>query len=111
MSASSRKVLAVTTTSVIERGTGIPEAFALRQNFPNPFNPSTSIRYDLPSAGMIRLSVYNMLGQEVAKLVNEMQPAGVYTVHFDASRLPSGVYLYRLASGSQLSTQKMIFMK
>jgi hypothetical protein len=73
-----------------------PTSFALEQNYPNPFNPETAIRYDLPEAAHVRLSVYNPLGQEVAALVNEQEPAGSYQVKFNASTMPSGMYFYRL---------------
>lgn len=73
-----------------------PTAFALDQNYPNPFNPETAIRYDVPVASLVRLSVYNPLGQEVALLVNEQEPAGSYQVKFNAHTLPSGMYFYRL---------------
>jgi len=74
----------------------IPTAFGLSQNYPNPFNPSTQINYDLPQAGLVTLSVYNMLGQEVGKLVNEQKEAGSYTVTWAPHNLASGVYIYRI---------------
>jgi hypothetical protein len=75
----------------------IPTAFALSQNYPNPFNPSTQINYDLPKAGMVTLSVYNMLGQEVSRIVNnEQKEAGSYTVQWAPRNLASGVYIYRI---------------
>lgn len=104
-------ILSLTTLSVIERGPGMPSAFALRQNYPNPFNPATGIRYDLPSTAHVTLTVYDMLGREIAILMDGVQQAGTYTARFDASRLPSGVYFYRLSSGSNVATQKMILMK
>jgi hypothetical protein len=73
-----------------------PSSFALEQNYPNPFNPETSIRYDLPVASNVRLTVFNPLGQEVARLVNEQEPAGSYQVKFNASTIPSGMYFYKL---------------
>jgi hypothetical protein len=92
-----------------------PAAFALSQNYPNPFNPSTVISYSLEKAGMVSLRVYNMLGQEVATLVNGPQEAGVYTVSFNTSKgtlgLSSGVYVYRLEAGSFISTKKLVLMK
>jgi len=92
-------------------GREIPTEFALRQNYPNPFNPSTNIRYELKSAGLTRLSVYNVLGEKVTELVNTVQPAGIYEVRFDAAALPSGVYFYRLTSGSFTRSVKMVLMK
>ena len=105
------KILNIITTSVIERGGGQPTAFALRQNFPNPFNPATGIQYDLPKSSYVTLTIYDMLGREIAKLMDGEQLAGSYTARFDASRLPSGVYFYRLTAGNYVSTQKMILMK
>jgi Ice-binding-like/Secretion system C-terminal sorting domain len=92
-----------------------PEVFALSQNYPNPFNPSTTIRYSLEKSGMVSLKVYNILGQEVATLVNDRQDAGSYSVPFNTmqgkANLASGVYFYRLDAGSFVSIKKMILMK
>jgi hypothetical protein len=75
----------------------IPTVFELSQNYPNPFNPSTQIHYSLPQSGMVTLSVYNLLGQEVARLVNnEQKEAGTYTVQWAPRNLASGVYIYRI---------------
>jgi hypothetical protein len=79
-----------------ESPASIPTSFALAQNFPNPFNPSTTIRYALPEAGVVRLVVFNAVGQRVADLVDEAQAAGYHDVRFDGSTLSSGVYFYRL---------------
>ena len=89
----------------------IPEAFALRQNYPNPFNPSTRIRYDLTRATRVSLKVFNMLGQEVTTLVDEMQEAGYRSVEFQTSGMASGVYLFRLQAGTFIETRKMIVVK
>jgi hypothetical protein len=80
----------------VDQPQALPATFALEQNYPNPFNPETAIRYDLPGASQVRLAVYNPLGQEVALLVNEQEPAGSYQVKFNASNFPSGMYFYRL---------------
>jgi hypothetical protein len=92
-----------------------PQAFALLQNYPNPFNPSTRIQYSLEKAGMVSLKVYNLLGLEVATLVNSRQEAGSYTVPFGINKgtfgLSSGVYFYRLEAGSFVSTKKLILIK
>jgi len=88
-----------------------PLAFKLEQNYPNPFNPSTTISYQLPTSGQVTLKVYNILGDEVASLVNEEKPAGNYDVKFDASQLSSGVYFYKLQTGDFVETKKMILMK
>lgn len=95
-----------TATSVKNEGS-LPQAYALGQNYPNPFNPSTVIRYELPAAGRVTLSVFTMLGQKVATLVDGDRPAGVHEVRFDATDLPSGVYLYRVQSGAFIQTRKM----
>jgi flagellar hook assembly protein FlgD len=81
------------------------------QNYPNPFNPTTVIRYDLPVDAHVELKVYNMLGQEVASLVDETQSAGFKSVEWDGSRMGSGVYYYRVTAGSFSSVRKMILIK
>ncbi len=89
----------------------LPEHAQLEQNYPNPFNPSTRIRYELPRSSVVRLIVFDMLGREVAALVNELREAGIHEVSFDGSGLASGVYLYRLNAGSFTQTRKLILMK
>jgi hypothetical protein len=89
----------------------IPVAFALLQNYPNPFNPATSIRYQVPEVSDVKLVVYDILGREVATLVDTRKPVGNYTVQFDAAGLASGVYLYRLQAGSFVQTRKMVLVK
>jgi hypothetical protein len=88
-----------------------PLEFQLRQNYPNPFNPSTLLSYSIPEKSHVRLSAFDMLGREVAELVNEVQSAGTYRVAFDASGLPSGTYLYRIRAGEFTSVRKMMFVK
>ncbi len=89
-----------------------PQAFRLEQNYPNPFNPTTTIRYELPAAAKVRLTVYNTLGQKVAVLVNQKQSAGSHVITFNASRLSSGVYFYRLkVDGRYSATRKMILLR
>jgi hypothetical protein len=83
----------------------------LAQNYPNPFNPSTTIRYQLPQDGMVTLKVYDILGSEVATLVNEQKAAGRFEVNFDASRFASGVYIYKITSGGYVSSKKMLLVK
>jgi hypothetical protein len=90
---------------------GLPETYALSQNYPNPFNPSTNIQYSVPKAGFVTLKIYNLLGQEVATLVEGNQTAGTYIATFDASRVSSGVYFYRLASGNFVDVKKMLLLK
>jgi hypothetical protein len=94
----------------------VPIRYALEQNFPNPFNPSTIIRYALPAGGPVSLTVYDVAGREVARLVNETQPAGTYEVRFDAAAvrrggLASGVYFYRVQAGSFSESRKMLLVK
>jgi hypothetical protein len=89
----------------------LPTRFNLAQNYPNPFNPATTISYAIPANNFVTLRVYNILGQEVATLVNEKQAAGQYKVSFDASRLSSGMYLYRLDAGKYSFTKKMLLLK
>ncbi|MDP2885216.1 MAG: ice-binding family protein [Ignavibacteria bacterium] len=102
------------TVTAVENGLA-PQEFALLQNYPNPFNPSTRIQYSLEKAGMVSLKVYNVLGLEVATLVNGRQEAGSYIVPFNTNKgtfgLSSGVYFYRLEAGSFVSTKKLILMK
>jgi hypothetical protein len=90
---------------------GSPGSYALRQNAPNPFNPTTIIYYDLPQDTHVRLSVYNMLGQEIRGLVDEMENAGYKSVVFNASNVPSGVYLYRIQTRTFNDVKKLVFMK
>lgn len=89
----------------------IPNFYALGQNYPNPFNPSTKIQYAIPRAGDVQLVVYDILGRQVATLVNEFKTAGIYTVDFNASSLASGIYFYRIKSGSFTDTKKMLLVK
>jgi CubicO group peptidase (beta-lactamase class C family) len=89
----------------------VPELFQLFQNYPNPFNPSTTIKFELSKSLQVRLSVYDMLGREVAVLVNKREDAGVHQTKFDASNLASGVYLYRLQAGELLQSRKLIILR
>ncbi|KAA0242325.1 MAG: T9SS C-terminal target domain-containing protein [Chlorobiota bacterium] len=88
-----------------------PSDYSLNQNYPNPFNPTTTISYSIKSAGDVTLKVYDMLGTEVANLVNERQEAGNYSIEFNAAELPSGIYVYRLASGNFMETKKLVLLK
>jgi hypothetical protein len=99
------------TTTTVERQDVIPKSFVLEQNFPNPFNPSTTIRYDVPSEQLVTLKVYNILGQEVRMLVNDRQTAGRYTVRMDVAGLPSGMYLYQLVGEGFSLVKKMVLLK
>lgn len=94
----------------------VPTEYQLLQNYPNPFNPSTVITFDLPKGGFTTLRVYNILGQEVERLVDSYLPAGQYAIEFTSTsrrgyELPSGIYLYELRSESFFSTRKMILVK
>ncbi|MCE1163886.1 MAG: T9SS type A sorting domain-containing protein [Bacteroidetes bacterium] len=89
----------------------IPRNYLLHQNYPNPFNPVTKIRYEVPKAGIINLSVYDILGRKIVTLVNENQSAGVYESDFNASSLAGGIYFYRLTAEGYGETKKMIVIK
>jgi hypothetical protein len=89
----------------------VPGGYRLEQNYPNPFNPATSIRYRLPSAGRVVLSVYDLLGREVARLVDAVQPAGNHVARFDARGLAGGVYVYRLIAPSFSASRTMVLLK
>ncbi len=95
----------------LETDKSVPEAYALRQNFPNPFNPSTEILFDLPETAMVSLVVYDVLGREVAHLVESELPAGWHRARFDAGNLPSGIYLYRIQAGDFQDTGRMLLLK
>ncbi|MFI5237323.1 MAG: T9SS type A sorting domain-containing protein, partial [Ignavibacteriales bacterium] len=86
-------------------------SFQLEQNFPNPFNPSTKIRYNIPESGFVNLSVYNLLGEKIAELVNETKIAGEYEVNFTADGIPSGIYIAKVSSGEISQSIKMTLLK
>jgi hypothetical protein len=89
----------------------IPTSFSLAQNFPNPFNPTTTIQFSLPNSGDVTLKIYNLLGEEVKTLVEEYKDAGKHSVQFKANNLASGIYFYRLQAGNFVQTKKMIVLK
>jgi hypothetical protein len=91
--------------------TGIIFHYSLDNNYPNPFNPTTTINYSLASSGKVNISVYNILGQEVATLINKYQHAGEHRVAWNGHGLSSGVYIYRLRSNDFVQTKKMMLMK
>ncbi len=97
--------------TAVEKEKQIPLSANLEQNYPNPFNPTTEIVYSIPQKGYVSLKVYNLLGNEVADLVNGEMGAGTYQTNFDASSLPSGVYFYKLQTGKFVETKKMLLIK
>jgi hypothetical protein len=100
-----------TIVSVGRAQAAVPEAFSLSQNYPNPFNPNTIIAFDLPASSHAQIVVYDCLGREVAELVNGNRTAGHHKVEFDASKLRSGVYFYKLVAGSYTAVKKMLLVK
>jgi hypothetical protein len=101
-------------TSINGSNQSIPKEFCLEQNYPNPFNPTTTIKYRIPDIGTrhaVSLRIFNLLGREVATLVNENKPAGNYQVTWNASTMSSGVYFYQLKSGNFVETKKMLLLK
>ena len=96
---------------ILFTGDEIPVTYDLSQNFPNPFNPATTIQFQLPKNGFVTLKIYDILGKEVAALVNDQKTQGRYSVNFDASRLASGVYIYQLLVNDYESSKKMLFLK
>lgn len=111
LTASNRKICHFTGPTGIEENNNFPNEFLLCQNYPNPFNPSTTIGYSIKKAGQVKLSVFDALGEMVAVIVDEYKPAGSYSVSFDGSSLPSGVYLYRLESGAYNASRKFVLLK
>jgi len=89
----------------------LPSDYLLSQNYPNPFNPTTSLQYTIGSLQFVTLKVYDVLGREVAMLVNEEKQAGEYEVEFNAANLPSGIYFYQLKAGQYSETKKMVLLK
>jgi hypothetical protein len=108
-------VATIYTTFIIEdvgeNESGLPTAFTLNQNYPNPFNPSTTIRFALPHTTLVTLIVYNMLGQQVAQLVNDQQQAGYHDAVFRGDGLASGMYFYKLVAGDFVQTKKLLLLK
>jgi hypothetical protein len=98
-------------TDVEEGTTGVPHKFALHQNFPNPFNPTTTIRFEVGSSGLVSLKLFDLLGREVATLVNEMKPPGVCMATWDATGFSSGMYFCRMAAGGFTQTKKLVVIR
>lgn len=106
--------IAVLDPTAVDDGLGagnLPTEYELAQNYPNPFNPTTTISFSLPQAGAVKLEVFNILGQQVADLVNSRLEAGIHNVTFDAGNMPSGIYFYRLAHTEGVETRKMMLVK
>jgi hypothetical protein len=95
----------------VAENTEIPSEYNLYQNYPNPFNPTTTIKYSVKEAGMVTLTVYDILGKEIRTLVNETKSPGEYTATFDASSLPSGIYIYTIRTGSFNASRKLVLLK
>lgn len=111
LSAFSQVVTVTPLVGVQTTSTEIPKVFALYQNFPNPFNPVTNINFDLPKSSMTKITVYDVVGREVALLVNEVLSAGKFKVDFNAGHLSSGVYFYKIEAGNFIEQKKMIVVK
>jgi len=105
------KPITVGTTAIDDVENGVVKGFALKQNFPNPFNPSTTIRYEVNQRALVNLSVYDLTGKQVTELVNSIENTGSHEIKFDATNLPSGVYLYKLTAGSFVQMKKMVLIK
>jgi Secretion system C-terminal sorting domain len=90
---------------------GVPSGFTLEQNYPNPFNPTTNIKFSLPVSGLVNIKVYNAIGEQVAELMNRQMEAGSYSIPFNATGLPNGVYLYKIDVNNFTSVKKMILIK
>jgi len=98
-------------SDIVEVTIGIPTKYELKQNYPNPFNPTTKIVYNIPNDGLVTLTVYDILGNEVENLVNENQKAGSYEINFDGSKLASGVYICKFNAGNYSNSVKMLLLK
>lgn len=106
-----RVTVTVEPAAGVDEKNGIPTEYALRQNHPNPFNPRTTIRYDLPADGRVQLTVYDILGKQVTVLVNEFKSVGYHNVEFNASDLSSGIYYYRLRCNGFVQTKKLVLLQ
>lgn len=99
------------TTDVEVISSDLPTEYSLEQNYPNPFNPTTMINFSIPEGGLVTLKVFNLLGQEVAELINDVQAAGSYKISFDASDLTTGLYIYKIQANNYTATKKMLLVK
>jgi hypothetical protein len=107
---SAKQMFSIVTVNLV-RDENLPKQFALKQNYPNPFNPNTVISYQLPVSSEVKLSIYNLLGQEVSTLVSQRQPAGFYRIKFIGHNLASGIYIYQIKAGAFHQKRKMILLK
>ncbi|MCX6120966.1 MAG: S8 family serine peptidase, partial [Ignavibacteriales bacterium] len=98
-------------SSEVEIKNAIPNVFVLNQNYPNPFNSETVLSFEIGAFGLVKLIIYDVLGQEVATLVNEIKPAGAYTIQWNASSMPSGVYFYQLQTNHFIDTKKLVLLR
>ena len=94
-----------------ENSSSMPSSYSLEQNFPNPFNPTTQIKFGIPQSGFVKLEIYNLLGQKISTLVEEYMNAGYHSVKFDAKDLSSGIYIYTLSVNNYKTSKKMILLK
>ena len=97
--------------TIVENKNEHPKDFSLLQNYPNPFNPSTTIKYSIPQTSQVQIKIYDVLGNEIATLVSEEIPAGIYEITWSAESLPSGIYFYKLQAENFVETKKMVLMK
>ncbi len=108
---SSRDIFSYQSVTAVKETPKLPNQFSLSQNYPNPFNPTTQITFTLPKASNVTLTVYNVLGQQIATLVNGKNEPGEHSVSWNALNIPSGVYFYRIVAGDFVQTKKMVLMK
>jgi lysophospholipase L1-like esterase len=101
----------VTSVTEEKKNSELPTKFGLKQNYPNPFNPTTKINYSVPVKSQVSVKIYDILGNEVESLVNDLKESGEYEITFDASKLSSGIYLYRISAGNFKATKRMILLK
>ena len=97
--------------SLVDEDIGLPDDYALYQNYPNPFNPTTKIKWQMPTGGLITITLYNLLGKKTSVIVNEIKAAGEYEINFNGNELTSGIYFYQLKSGGYVEIRKMILIK
>ena len=103
--------IALPKTGIVENEVNLPLEYGIKQNYPNPFNPTSTINYSIPKNSFVTLKVFDLLGSEIATLVNNLQPQGNYDIEFDGNQLTSGIYFYRLQAGEFVETKKMVLIK